>query len=86
MSLLGGKADMLPVGIGNLPPRPGAFPNYPAPVIRNTGGDREMVMMRWGMPSPPKVGGPSVSNIYVTGVTLFHRYARVTPHRYGRYV
>jgi len=26
------------------------FPDYPAPVVRNSGGEREMMMMRWGMP------------------------------------
>src|SRR5436305_1026615 len=37
--------------VGNLQPMPGVFPDYPAPLIRNAGDDREMVMMRWGMPS-----------------------------------
>ena len=32
--------------VGNLPPMPGVFPDYPAPVIRNTEGERELVMMR----------------------------------------
>ena len=27
--------------VGNLPPMPGVFPDYPAPVIRNAGADRE---------------------------------------------
>src|SRR4029079_12191933 len=49
--------------VGNLPPMPGVFPDYPAPVIRNDQGEREMVMMRWGMPPPPKLGGPPVTNI-----------------------
>jgi putative SOS response-associated peptidase YedK len=49
--------------VGNLPPMPGVFPDYPAPVVRNDGGEREMVMMRWGMPPPPKLGGPPVTNI-----------------------
>jgi hypothetical protein len=49
--------------VGNLPPMPGVFPDYPAPVIRNTDGGREMVMMRWGMPPPPRTGGPPVTNI-----------------------
>jgi putative SOS response-associated peptidase YedK len=49
--------------VGNLPPMPGVFPDYPAPVIRNAGDDREMVLMRWGMPPPPKFGGPPVTNI-----------------------
>jgi putative SOS response-associated peptidase YedK len=33
--------------VGNLPPMPGVFPDYPAPVIRNAGDEREMIMMRW---------------------------------------
>ncbi|TFV38002.1 SOS response-associated peptidase [Bradyrhizobium frederickii] len=49
---------------GNLPPMPGVFPDYPAPVIRDAGGgERELVMMRWGMPPPPRTGGPPVTNI-----------------------
>ena len=42
--------------VGNLPPMPGVFPDYPAPVVRNAGTDREMVLMRWGMPPPPPPG------------------------------
>jgi putative SOS response-associated peptidase YedK len=34
---------------GNLPPMPGVFPDYSAPVIRNTDTGRELAMMRWGM-------------------------------------
>src|SRR5438045_3514410 len=49
--------------VGNLPPMPGVFPDYPAPVVRNDQGEREMVMMRWGMPSPPRTPGPPVTNI-----------------------
>jgi putative SOS response-associated peptidase YedK len=49
--------------VGNLPPMPGVFPDYPAPVVRNAGADRELAMMRWGMPPPPKFGGPPVTNI-----------------------
>ncbi len=49
--------------VGNLPPMPGVFPDYPAPVVRNSGDGREMVLMRWGMPPPPKTGGPPVTNI-----------------------
>jgi putative SOS response-associated peptidase YedK len=51
--------------VGNLEPMPGVFPDYPAPVIRNTdeGEGRELVMMRWGMPPPPRNGGPPVTNI-----------------------
>jgi putative SOS response-associated peptidase YedK len=40
---------------GNVPPLPGVFPYYPAPIAR-TGADgvRELAMARWGMPTPPK--------------------------------
>ena len=39
---------------GNLPPLPGIFPDYKAPVVANRGGIRELVLMRWGMPSSQK--------------------------------
>jgi putative SOS response-associated peptidase YedK len=37
---------------GNMPPLPGVFPDYGAPVIRHGAEGREMVLARWGMPSP----------------------------------
>jgi putative SOS response-associated peptidase YedK len=46
--------------VGNLPPLPGVFPDYHAPVVRT---ERELVMMRRGMPPPPRTGGPPVTNI-----------------------
>jgi putative SOS response-associated peptidase YedK len=49
--------------VGNLPPMPGVFPDYPAPVIRNTDTGTEMVTMRWGMP-PPRPHGRSASDQY----------------------
>ena len=39
------------------------FPDYPAPVVRNSGSERELAMMRWGMPPPPRTGGPPVTSI-----------------------
>jgi hypothetical protein len=42
---------------------PGVFPDYPAPVVRNSGDERELTMMRWGMPPPSRTGGPPVTNI-----------------------
>jgi putative SOS response-associated peptidase YedK len=54
--------------VGNLAPMPGVFPDYPAPVIRNAGDERELIMMRWGMPSPPRSGGPPVTNIRNTSL------------------
>jgi putative SOS response-associated peptidase YedK len=49
--------------VGNLQPLPGAFPDYPAPVIRNTDAGTELAMMRWGMPPPLRTGGAPVTNI-----------------------
>jgi putative SOS response-associated peptidase YedK len=37
---------------GNLPPLPGVFPDYLAPIVRTApNGVRELAMARWGMPS-----------------------------------
>jgi len=49
--------------VGNLPPMPGVFPDYPAPVVRNAGAERELTMMRWGMSPPSRTAGPPVTNI-----------------------
>jgi putative SOS response-associated peptidase YedK len=49
--------------VGNLPPMPGVYPDYPAPVVRNAGDNRELAMMRWGLPPPPRAGGYPVTNI-----------------------
>src|SRR6201989_2473234 len=49
---------------GNLPPMPGVFPDYMAPIVRNgPDGVRELAMGRWGMPGPPAFGGAPVTNI-----------------------
>src|SRR5258705_13646043 len=49
--------------VGNLAPMRGVFRDYPAPVVRNTDTGTEMTLMRWGMPPPPRTGGPPVTNI-----------------------
>lgn len=53
--------------VGNLPPLPGIFPDYPAPIVRTApDGVRELAWARWGMPSPPqfiKGRDPGVTNI-----------------------
>ena len=40
--------------VGNLPPMPGVFPDYPAPVVRNAGAERELTM-RWGYAAATEV-------------------------------
>jgi putative SOS response-associated peptidase YedK len=42
--------------VGNLAPMPGVFPDYPAPVVRNTDTGRELAMMRWGMTPRARAG------------------------------
>ncbi|GBQ28289.1 hypothetical protein AA12717_2915 [Gluconacetobacter sacchari DSM 12717] len=37
---------------GNLPAMPSIYPDYAAPIVRNGSNGRELVMARWGMPSP----------------------------------
>lgn len=39
---------------GNMPPLPGIFPDYQAPIVRNTADGRELALARWGMPSSKK--------------------------------
>ncbi|BBF93726.1 SOS response-associated peptidase [Blastochloris tepida] len=59
---------------GNLPPLPAIFPDQAAPVVRQIGDDRELLMMRWGMPSPPTIAGPPVTNIRNTGSPYWRRW------------
>lgn len=40
---------------GNLEPSLNVYPDYPAPIVRNApDGQRELTMLRWGMPTPPQ--------------------------------
>jgi putative SOS response-associated peptidase YedK len=53
---------------GNLPPLPGVFPDYAAPIVRNQPEGRELTMARWGMPSPVfalkgRNSDPGVTNV-----------------------
>ena len=44
--------DLFKVGrdtAGNLPPLPAIFPDQMAPIVRINDGERELIMMRWGM-------------------------------------
>ncbi len=53
---------------GNMPPLPGIFPDYSAPIVRNGEAGRELVNARWGMPSPAfalkgRKTDPGVTNV-----------------------
>ncbi|WP_424813589.1 SOS response-associated peptidase [Roseococcus sp. YIM B11640] len=56
-------------GLGNLPPMPGIYPDYSAPIVR-TGPDgvRELALARWGLPTPPSMLSGSGRDPGVTNV------------------
>jgi putative SOS response-associated peptidase YedK len=64
----------------NQPDMPGIFPDYPAPIVRQTqAGERELVQARWGMPSPQfalegKKTDPGVTNIRNTKSPHWRRW------------
>ena len=60
---------------GNLPPLPGIFPDYMAPIVRNApDGVRELMMARWGMPGPAAFGGAPITNIRNTKSPHWRRW------------
>jgi putative SOS response-associated peptidase YedK len=71
--------------LGNLAPLPEVYPDYSAPILRNAGTGLEMVMARWGLPTPPQflVGKKTdrgVTNIRNTGSPHWRRWLGVA-HR-----
>lgn len=67
---------------GNLPPLPGIFPDYRAPIVRNHPDGRELTMARWGMPSPAfalqgKKSDPGVTNVRNTKSSHWRRWLDV---------
>jgi putative SOS response-associated peptidase YedK len=62
---------------GNLPPLPGIFPDYMAPIVRIApDGVRELAMARWGMPGPPAFGGAPITNIRNTKSPYWRRWLK----------
>jgi len=64
---------------GNLPPLPGIFPDYAAPIVRNGPDGRELAMARWGMPSPAfalkgRRTDPGVTNVRNTTSPHWRRW------------
>jgi putative SOS response-associated peptidase YedK len=67
---------------GNLPPLPGIFPDYAAPIVREGPEGRELAMARWGMPSPVfalqgKKSDPGVTNVRNTKSPHWRRWLGV---------
>ena len=46
-----------------MPPMPGVFPDYLAPIVRQAPTARELMLARWGMPGPPQFGGAPITNL-----------------------
>ena len=71
--------------VGNLPPIPGVFPDYPAPVVRYARAERELMTMCWEMPPPPRTGGYSGTPRHLIGGPGYSRkiaraeHAEATP-------
>ena len=64
---------------GNLPPLPGIYPDYPAPLVRNGTAGRELANARWGMPSPTfalkgRNSDPGVTNVRNTASPHWRRW------------
>ena len=71
--------------LGNLAPMPGIYPDYAAPIVRNAGDGLEMVMARWGLPTPPqflmgKNADRGVTNVRNTASPHWRRWLG-TAHR-----
>lgn len=67
------------LSVGNFPPMTGVFPDYPAPIVRNTDDGRELAMVRWGLPSPAfalegKKTDPGVTNVRNTKSPHWRRW------------
>jgi putative SOS response-associated peptidase YedK len=67
---------------GNMPTLPGIFPDYPAPIVRDQEGVRELAMARWGMPSPVfalkgRNSDPGVTNVRNTKSPHWRRWLGV---------
>ena len=68
---------------GNLPPLPGVFPDYAAPIVRNAPDRvRELSMARWGLPSPVfalkgRNSDPGVTNVRNTTSPHWRRWLGV---------
>lgn len=54
------------------------FPDMPAPVVRMSGGEREIMTMRWGFPKPPNIPGPPlpVTNVRNTNASYWREWLR----------
>ncbi len=67
---------------GNMPLLPGIFPDYSAPIVRNSPQGRQLAMARWGMPSPVfalkgRKSDPGITNVRNTASPHWRRWLGV---------
>jgi putative SOS response-associated peptidase YedK len=67
---------------GNLASMPGIFPDYAAPIVRNGPDGRELVLARWGMPSPAfalkgRNSDPGITNVRNVASSHWRRWLGV---------
>jgi putative SOS response-associated peptidase YedK len=62
--------------VGNLAPMPGVFPDYPAPVVRNTDAGTEMALMRWACHQRPAQAGHPLPILFFAPVHGTRRSGR----------
>jgi putative SOS response-associated peptidase YedK len=56
---------------------PGVFSDYPAPVVRKGGAERELVLMRWGRHRQRGPAGPPVTNFGNTSSPRWRGWLRL---------
>ena len=61
---------------GNLEPQPSIYPDYMAPIVRNTATGRELLKMRWGFPSPPYAKSPLTTNVRHTSSNFWRPWLK----------
>lgn len=76
------NATRVAPSIGNLPPQASVFPDYSAPIVRNSEGEHELSMARWGMPKPKfalkgKKVDSGVTNVRKTESPHWRRWLKV---------
>ena len=79
-SPLGGSSKRIPTAYTAA--NPGSFPDYAAPIVRNTPAGREMAMARSGMPAPVfalkgRSSDPGVTNVRNTASPHWRRWLGV---------
>jgi putative SOS response-associated peptidase YedK len=68
--------------LGNWQAQSGIYPDYAAPIVRNSAAGRELTLARWGMPTPSNVlagkkADPGITNVRNTASSHWRRWLGV---------